>query len=124
MEAAVTIDLAGGVASASLVRILVQGAAVALGPDEGVTGNIAGGITNISILSGGLSIATAPSAAFGGTVTLALQWTGPAPAVTLDNLAPAPHGEPATIRWPTASGQETQILTPGTPLTLSGITGG
>lgn len=119
-----TIDFGGGAASTSLVQLFVQHAALALDFNQGVAANIAGGVTNLSILPGGLSIATTPGAAFSGTLALVLQWTGQDPAVTLNNLALATHGNPATITWPTANGQETQILTPGTPLTLSGIVGG
>jgi hypothetical protein len=93
-----------------------------LAPDQGVAGSNIGGITNISILGGGLSIATALGGMFDGSLTLALQWTGQDPALTLDNLAPT-HGSPATITWPTATRPETQILTPGTPMVLSGIVG-
>jgi len=39
------------------------------------------------------------------------------------NLVPVARGSPATVAWPTPHGRETRILTPGTPLTLSGISG-
>jgi hypothetical protein len=122
MEATVTIDLGGGAASTNLVQLLVQHAAFALAPNQGVACDIASGVTNVSISPGAISIATASGATFSGTLTLLLQWTGQDPAVILNNLVPT-HGNPATIAWPAASGPETQILTPGTPLTLSGISG-
>jgi len=122
MNAAVTIDFGGGTASAGIVRIAVEQAQVALGLNEGVATGIGGSFTNIAILAGAVSFATAAGGTFGGTLTLMLQWSGQDPAVTLDNLSFA-HGNAATITWPTADGQQTQILTPGNPLTLNGIVG-
>jgi hypothetical protein len=123
VNAAVTINFAGGTASTDLVQVLVEHAQVALGLNEGVATGIDFAFTNISICPGAVSFATAAGGTFDGTLTLALQWSGQNPAIMLNNLVPAPHGNPATITWPTTQGQETQILTPGTPLTLSGITG-
>jgi hypothetical protein len=123
VNAAVTINLAGGAASTDLVQILVERAEFALELNEGVATGIGCAFTNISICRGAVSFATAAGGVFDGTLILALQWSGEDPVVMLNNLVPVPHGNPATITWPTVHGQETQILTPGTPLTLSGISG-
>lgn len=123
MNAAVTINFAGGTASTCLVQIFVEHAGVALELNQGVAAGIGSAFTNISIAPGAVWFATATGGAFGGTLTLVLQWSGQDPAILLNNLVPSPHGSPATITWPTAGGQETQVLTPGTPLTLSGIAG-
>lgn len=123
MIAAVTINFAGGAASASLVQIVVERGEFALGLNDGLATGSGCAFPNISIGSCSLSFATASGGIFDGTLTLGLQWSGPHPAILLSNLDPSPHGNPATITWPTAQGPETQILTPGTPLTLSGIAG-
>ena len=123
MNAAVTITFAGGTASTNLVQLLVEHAEIALETNDGVATAMDFAFTNISIAPGAVSLATPTGGTFDGTLALVLQWSGQDPAIILNNLVPAPHGDPATITWPTATGQETQILTPGTPLTLSGIAG-
>jgi hypothetical protein len=124
VNAAVTINFAGGAASTNLVQVFVEHGEFSLELNEGVATGIGSAFTNVSIAPGTVGFATAAGGAFNGTLTLVLQWSGQDPAIILNNLVPAPHGNPATITWPTAGGQETQILTPGTPLTLSGIAGG
>lgn len=121
METTVTINFAGGTASTDPVQILVQGAQLVLDVTTGVA-LAAPGLTNLSIRPDLVAFASPPGGQFNGTIGLLLSWSGDDPAVTLNNLAPA-EGEPATIVWPAASGPVTQVLTPGTPMTLYGLIG-
>jgi len=111
VDAQVTINFAGGVASTNLVQVILGQAGLALESGRGAPAAVVG-LTNTTVHRGG---------AFVGTLALTLSWSGEDPTVTLDNLVPAAHGGPATVSWPTATGLETQVLTPGNALTLSGI---
>jgi hypothetical protein len=117
----VTIDFAGGVAATSLVQIILDQAVIAPGVNQGVTTAV-GAFTNLSVWPDQVAFATSVGGVFDGTLSLALGLGAEDPTVTLNNLVPSAKGEAATITWPTASGPEIQILTPGNPLTLSGIT--
>lgn len=121
MESTVTINFAGGTASTQLVQIFVQGAEIGLGITAGVT--LTAPLTNLSIQPGVVAIASPIGGRYDGRIALLLQWSGNDPTVALNNLVPA-GGGPATVSWPTATGPETQALTPGTPITLNGLVGG
>ena len=116
MDAQVTINFAGGIASTNLVQVVLGQAVLALQSVRGALANIVG-FTNMTVYPAQIVFATPNGGAFDG----ALSWSGEDPTLTLDNLVQAPHGAPATVTWPVAGGTETQILTPGNPLTLSGI---
>ncbi|WP_137861335.1 MULTISPECIES: hypothetical protein [unclassified Sphingomonas] len=121
MDAQVTINFAGGVASTNLVQVMLGQAVLALESLRGASASVVG-FTNMTVYAERVTFATQSGGVFDGSLSLVLSWHGGDPSVTLDNLVPAPsHGNPATITWPTGSGQETQILTPGNALTLSGI---
>lgn len=122
MDAPIMIDFAGGTAATSPVRVVPVDASFVLQANAQTVAAIAG-FTSIAILPDGISFATAVGGVFEGTLTMVLQWSGADPQIALDNLVPGAHGGPATISWPTPTGEETQILSPGTPLTLTGIVG-
>lgn len=123
MDALVTIDFAGGVASTSLVQLFLSQAQLSLSTNRGVSTTVVD-FPNLAVGAEQVAVATQSGGVFNGTIALQLAWTGDAlPVVTLNNLVVGPHGNPATITWPTAQGPQTQILTPGNPLTLSGIVG-
>lgn len=121
MSAPIVIDFGGGQATTNIVEVQVTDATIALQAQSGLSASIGSGITNLSVTPDGVSIATGPGAILSGTLALAIDWpSSETPAVTLLNLAPA-SASPPTLSWPTASGPETQILTQGNPLALSGI---
>ncbi|MDF2385708.1 hypothetical protein JMG10_29855 [Nostoc ellipsosporum NOK] len=120
MDAQVTINFAGGVASTNLVQVILGQAVLALESVRGALADVMG-FTNMTVHPAQVTFATPSGGAFVGTLALTLSWNGEDPTVTLDNLVPSAHGGPATITWPTANGPETQILTTGNALTLSGI---
>lgn len=121
MEASITINFAGGTAATNLVQILVAGGTIALDPRSGVTLAVPG-VTNIAVGPGSVGISGPVGGRFSGTLMLLLGWSSGVPSVTLDNLVPT-AGNPATITWPTASGLQVQILTPGDPMPLTGLIG-
>ena len=120
MDAQVTINFAGGIASTNLVQVVLGQAVLALQSVRGALANIVG-FTNMTVYPAQIVFATPNGGAFDGTLALTLSWSGEDPTLTLDNLVQAPHGAPATVTWPVAGGTESQILTPGNPLALSGI---
>ncbi|MDF7777505.1 hypothetical protein P1X14_19780 [Sphingomonas sp. AOB5] len=121
MSAMVSIDMAAGVASTNVVQLLFGQAEIALGANQGVSCSIIG-IANIAITPESVTFATVTGGCFNGSLAMALQlYPSEEPTITLNNLVPGQNGYPATISWPTASGLQTQILTPGNPLTLCGI---
>lgn len=122
MNAPVMIDFAGGAAATSPVQLRPIGGSFVLQANQRTAAAVAG-FTSIAMLPGGVSFACAVGGIFDGTLAMVLEWSGQDPQIVLDNLVPAAHGGPATISWPTATGQETQILSPGNPLTLTGIIG-
>lgn len=121
MSALITINFAGGTAASNNVFVILTDCTVAPSAQNGVVVAMASGLTNISILSGQVSIATATGGKFDGSVAIEIDWsTGSQPMVTLNNLQNG-TSNPATVTWPTAGGPETQILTPGDPMPLTGI---
>ena len=120
MSAQITINFGGGTATSSRVAIVQTDATISPNPQTGVSVAMASALTNITVLSNQVAIATALNAAFDGSLTLSIAWSSGDPAVTLDNLQSSANS-PATATWPTAAGPQTQILTPGNPLTLSGL---
>lgn len=121
MNADVTIDFAGGVASTSLVQVSLTGASFGLLTNDGVSTVIP--LPNLAVAAGHLTVATQQGGQFNGKIKLTLIGQASSlPVVTLNNLVPGSQGLPATIAWPGATGTQTQILTPGDPLTLNGIT--
>ncbi|HWU96176.1 MAG TPA: hypothetical protein VN029_11295 [Sphingomonas sp.] len=120
MNADVTIDFAGGVASTSLVQVSLTGASFGLLTNDGVSTAIP--LPNLAVAAGHLTVATQPGGQFNGKIKLTLLGQASSlPVVTLNNLVPGSQRLPATIAWPSAAGTQTQILTPGDPLTLNGI---
>lgn len=120
MSALITINFAGGAATSTSVDVVLSNCTVATSMDAGVSVAMASALTNITVVSGQVTIATATGAQFNGSIVIAIDWSsGPAPAVTLNNLNNATR--PATVTWPTEAGPETQILTPGDPMMLAGI---
>lgn len=121
MSALVTINFGGGSAMTNLVLIEVGQGEIALQQPDGLTALISSGVTNIGAGSQTVTFATGLKAEFVGTLAVVIQWTPPQePSITLNNLANGIES-PATVSWPTATVPQTQQLTPGQPLTLSGI---
>lgn len=121
MNAQVTITFAGGVASTNLVQIFLTGASLGLLANAGQSTMFP--LPNLVLGAGHVSISTMQGGVFTGRIELLLAGSAQSmPVVTLNNLVPGPQGEPTTIRWPTQQGLQTQVLTPGDPLTLNGIT--
>ncbi|MGH6616991.1 hypothetical protein [Sphingomonas sp.] len=121
MTALITINFANGTAASNGVDVLLTNCQVAPGADYGVVVAMASALTNISVFNSQVVISTATSALFNGSLTIQISWkSGAEPSVTLNNLHNS-GGSPATVSWPTESGPQTQILSPGDPQTLSGI---
>ena len=121
MTATITINFGGGTATASSVEVLLQNCTVNVNAQAGVSLTMASAVTNVTVLQGQIAIATAYGALFNGSLSLAIGWqSGQQPQVTLNNLQNS-QGSPATVIWPTASGPAAQILSPGSPMTLSNI---
>ena len=124
MSALITINFADGAATSSNVFVLLADCTVAPGPSAGVVVAMASALTNVSVTNAQVAIATANGARFNGSVAIAVGWaSGQEPGVTLNNLQNGSEGQ-ATVTWPTATGPQTQILTPGDPMVLSGIVDG
>ena len=121
MSAVIVINFAGGTATGNTVVVALSGCTVSPSLNAGATVAMASALTNVTVLSSQVEIATGLHAQFNGSLSLSIAWaSGAVPAITLNNLASA-DGNPATVMWPTATGQQTQILSPGNPTTLSGI---
>jgi hypothetical protein len=121
MSASITINFAGGTATSTGVEVALANCQVAPGSEYGVSVAMASALTNITVLSNQVTISTATDALFNGSLSIQISWgSGPEPGVTLNNL----HNNtssPAMVTWPTKDGPQTQILSPGDPITLSGI---
>ncbi|HVZ52650.1 MAG TPA: hypothetical protein VG986_11835 [Pseudolabrys sp.] len=123
MSALISINFAGGSATANYVTVVLSNCTVSPGANQGATVAMASALTNITVTANEVSIATAQNARYNGTLSLAIGWSsGQRPAVTLNNLEKDGQS-PATITWPTTNGPATQILTPGSAMPLSGIVG-
>jgi hypothetical protein len=126
MSAAITVDLAGGTATATEVSIVLANAQIVLDLDQAMaltarSGSKGSGPTNLSVQSGQVSIAAGIGARLDAQLVLNIDWQpGEFPEITLNNLE-NPQASPATATWPTSGGLSTQILTPGNPLFLSGL---
>jgi hypothetical protein len=121
MSATITVNFAGGTATNPGVDVVLGSCAVAPSMQNGVSVAMASALTNISVTSGQVAIATAVGAQFNGSARLTISWTqGAQPTVTLNNLK-NDSGSPALVTWPTSSGPQTQILSPGDPMALAGI---
>jgi hypothetical protein len=122
MNATITINFANATATGNNVSLALNGCSVSPGANAGVSVAMASALTNINILAGQVEIATAFNAQFNGSMSIAIGWQdGQQPEVTLNNLENSKS--PATVTWPTESGPETQILSPGDPMILTGIAG-
>ncbi|OWJ63607.1 hypothetical protein [Inquilinus limosus] len=121
MSALIRIDFAGGTATSGNVSVVLTDCTVAPSAQNGVVVAMASALTNISVLSDQVTIATTTGAQFNGSVAIAISWVeGGQPSVALDNLQIG-GGNPATVTWSTSGGPETQILASGDPLALVGI---
>jgi hypothetical protein len=121
MSADISINFAGATAKSNSVGVVLAGCTVSPSADGGVTVAMASALTNITIVSNLVTIATALNAQFSGSLAMAIGWTSEQqPSVTLNNLQ-NPTDSPATVTWPTASAPQIQILTPGNPMPLTGI---
>ena len=121
MSAEITIFFAGGSATGERVSILVTQGSVQLAGNAGLIVELKSGFANVSATSSEVAFATSAGAKFAGTLALVIEWqTQEVPAVTLNNLSNAAN-MPTKVTWPTKEGPQTQILTPGNPMPLSGI---
>ena len=121
MSALVTINFAGGSATAPGVELVLTDCEVALGASAGVAVAMASALTNITIVSGRVVISTAVGGQFNGSIAIQISWgSGRTPSLTLNNLQNGTGGPPM-VTWPTAVGPQTQILGSGFPRALSGI---
>lgn len=121
MSARITINFAGGTATANLVEVSLSNCSVSLSQDYGAAVAMASALTNITVLAAQVTIATAYNAQFNGTLQMPIGWTaGQLPSVTLNNLQ-NPSGSPATVTWPTATIPQTQVLSPGVAMPLTNI---
>jgi hypothetical protein len=121
MSASISINFANAIAVSNSVTIVFQDATVSPGLQNGVAVAMASALTNVTVLSGEVMFATATSAQFNGSIAIAIAWTdGHTPTVTLNNLQNSGSNH-AMVTWPTSAGPQTQILTPGDPMPLTGI---
>lgn len=120
MSANITINFADGTATSSVVSIALSDCSISPGAESGVSVAMASALTNVTATAAEVAIATALDAKFSGSAQIAIGWAGgQVPAVTLNNLRN--DTTPATVTWPTASGPQAQILTPGDSVQLAGI---
>ncbi|MGK6319616.1 hypothetical protein [Sphingomonas sp. DT-204] len=121
MSALITINFAGGSATSPGVEVVLTDCQVAPGANSGVTVAMASALTNITVVAAQIVISTAVGGQFNGSIAIPISWdSGQTPSVTLNNLHNS-AGSPAMVTWPTKAGPETQILSPGDPMSLSGI---
>jgi hypothetical protein len=121
MSAMININFRSGSATGFAIALTLTDCTASLGPEAGVALNTASGLTNITVLPGRVTIATALDAQLNGDLSLSIDWTsGQQPTIELDGLQPSGN-DPATATWPTAAGPVTQQLAPGIPLALAGI---
>ena len=78
--------------------------------------------TSLSITASTLAFNVASGASFTGNITVNIDPAdGKTPSMVVNNLT----ADTVMVTWPTEDGPETQQLTPGTPMVLSGfVTGG
>ncbi|MGK6355771.1 hypothetical protein ACMGDH_11180 [Sphingomonas sp. DT-207] len=120
MSALITINFADGTATSTGVEVVLANCEVAPGPDYGVSVAMASALTNITVLSTQVIVSTATGAMFNGSLAIQISWGSGQPTVTLNNLRNG-ASSPALVTWPTAQGPQTQILSPGDAMPLSGI---
>lgn len=121
MSALITINFAGGSATSPGVEVMLTDCQVAPGVNSGVVVAMASALTNITVVGAQIVISTAVGGQLNGSVAIQISWSsGQTPSVTLNNLRNN-AGSPAMVTWPTKGGPQTQILSPGDPISLSGI---
>ena len=117
----VTVTFTGATATTNSVKIaLVENSAhYVLAASQGVSVNGTFTFTSLSITQNAVQFGVTPSATFNGTIVLdvAPNQPGGLPSILVSNL----NVDTATVTYPTNEGPETQVLTPGQELTLSGF---
>lgn len=117
----VVVTLTGATATTNSVKIaLVENSAhYGLAAAQGVQINGTFAFNTLSITQNAVQFGVSPGASFTGAVTLNVIPNAPsgAPSILVSNL----DVDSATVTYPTNDGPETQMLTPGQELTLSGF---
>jgi len=121
LDPVITVTLTKAVAETNLVGFALTGADFVLDQSTAAQLTFTGGVTNCTLLSRQIYVATGVGAQMSGSLVIAIaSKTGrsaPTPTFVVNNIT----AEGATITWPTADGPVTQTLTPGTPMPLSGL---
>lgn len=117
----VVVTFTGAVATTNSVKVgLVENSAhYTLASSQGVAVNGTFTFNTLSITQNAVLFGVAAGATFTGTVTLDVTPNQPngTPVILVSNLTV----DSATVTYPTNDGPETQVLTPGQELTLSGF---
>jgi hypothetical protein len=121
VSAVITFDFGGGSATTNRVFIVLQQGDFVLLKNTALAAAISSGMTNLSVISDQIWISAGIGSELQGTLAAPIDWSSPqVPEVILNNLSNSANS-PATVSWPTAAGVQTQRLTPGDPLELTGI---
>jgi len=117
----VVVTFTGATATTNSVKIgLVENSAhYTLASSQGVSVNGTFTFNTLSITQNAVVFGVSPGAAFTGTLTLDVvpNAANVPPSLLVSNL----NVDSATVTYPTNDGPETQVLTPGQELTLSGF---
>ena len=121
MDPVITVKLTKAVAQTNLVGFALTGASFVLDRGTAAVLTFSGGVTNCTLLDRQIYIATGVGAQMSGSLVIAIApRTGksrPTPTFVVSNIT----FSAATITWPTDDGPITQTLTPGTPMSLAGL---
>jgi hypothetical protein len=118
MAALIIIEFANTIADPNSATVVLGDCIIAPGPQNGVM-VAASRFTRIAVLSGSVSIGTGISSFFEGNMELLIDWaSGARPSVTFHSVN---ESAGASVSWPTATGQSSQKLIPGSLVMLSGI---
>uniref|UniRef100_B0T4K3 Uncharacterized protein n=1 Tax=Caulobacter sp. (strain K31) TaxID=366602 RepID=B0T4K3_CAUSK len=117
----VVVTFTGAVATTNSVKVgLVENSAhYTLASSQGVAVNGTFTFNTLSVTQNAVLFGVAAGATFTGTITLDVTPNQPngTPVILVSNLTV----DSATVTYPTNDGPETQVLTPGQELTLSGF---
>jgi hypothetical protein len=111
-----------GTTTSSVINVTLSNCTITPGASFGVNGTMKqNGWMNFAVVNNQVRIGTGNNAPIGGSVQLEIAWTsGTTPGVTLNNLTNInPYN--TSVTWPTSTGYQQQVLTPGQETLLNGI---
>lgn len=116
--ATIDINFINATLTSTTSQILIGAGSFALDTVSALSVSGTVSFNSLYLTSGALTFEAPAGTSFDCSIILPLEAGAGAPTLEITNFAGT-----ATVTWPTASGLQTQTVTPGDPITLNGFTG-